>query len=487
MKNSKVCIDAEARVEQVDGCTTLPSAAVCKNARLSRDPRFDGRFVVAVLSTGIFCRPSCPARIPAERNVRYFVTAAAAAEGGYRPCKRCRPELAVSMPEWVLGSPHVARALRLIDEGFLNDQSVAALASRLDLSERHLGRMFEQRLGVSPRAIARFKRLQMARQLLSTELPLVQVAAYAGYGSVSQFNREIRKFYDCTPSALRRGRGSSRDPHVMTLILPVRQPYNFEWVFDYLGTRAIDGVEAVQGHRYVRQLPNQQGSVVVVREGQQLRVQLPLGVESIYTLVRRVVRVFDLDADSVTIDTHLQRDGKLAPWVKKAGGLRVPGAWDGFETAVRAILGQQVSVVRATELANALIQRYGQGSFPTPAQLYGKEIAEIGMPGRRGRAISRLAQAVVDREIDFSDACDQDQLTAALMAIPGIGPWTVNYIKLRVCKDPNAFVHNDWVVLKQLATTPAKALARADAWQPWRSYALMYLWFAAAQRRLRQD
>ena len=487
MKNSKACIDAGAKAEQVGSYAALPSAAVCKNARLSRDPRFDGRFVVAVLSTGIFCRPSCPARIPAERNVRYFVTAAAAAEGGYRPCKRCRPELAVSMPEWLLGSPYVARGLRLIEEGFLNDQSVAALASRLGLSERHLDRLFEQRLGVSPLAIARFKRLQMARQLLTTELPLVQVAAHAGYGSASQFNREIRKFYQCTPSALRRGRGSTRAPQVMTLTLPVRQPYNFDWVFDYLSTRAMEGIETVQGHRYVRQLPDQQGSVVVAREGQQLRVQLPSSVESIYTLLRRVVRMFDLNADSATIDAHLRRDGQLAPWVKKAGGLRVPGAWDGFETAVRAILGQQVSVVRATELANALIQRYGQGSFPTPAQLCDKEIAEIGMPGRRGRAISSLAQAVVDRRIDFSDACDPDQLTAELMAIPGIGPWTVNYIKLRVCKDPNAFVHNDWVVLKQLATTPARALARADAWQPWRSYALMYLWFAAAQRRSRQD
>ena len=240
--------------------------------------------------------------------------------------RRCRGRLSAlqALPTGVgcvhagmgLGSPHVARALRLIDEGFLNDQSVAALASRLDLSERHLGRMFEQRLGVSPRAIARFKRLQMARQLLSTELPLVQVAAHAGYGSASQFNREIRKFYHCTPSALRRGRGSTRAPQVMTLSLPLRQPYNFDWAFDYLSTRAMEGIEAVQGHRYVRQLPDHQGSVVVAREGQQLRVQLPLGVESIYTLVRRVVRVFDLDADSVTIDTHLQRDGSWRPGSK---------------------------------------------------------------------------------------------------------------------------------------------------------------------------
>ena len=487
MKKSKVVGEVNARAGAADGSAALPTAEVCKNARLSRDPRFDGRFVVAVLSTGIFCRPTCPARRPAEHNVRYFVTAAAAAEAGYRPCKRCQPEMALVTPEWVLRNPHLGRALRFIDEGFLNDRSVAALASRLGISERHLERIFVQLLGVTPSVIARFKRVQLARQLLATDLSLVQVANHAGYGSVSQFNREIRKIFHSTPSALRKARGSSQGTQTLSLTLPVHQPYNFDWMFDYLRIRAMEGLEEVVGHRYVRHLPHQQGSVVVAREGQNLRVHLPLNAGSIHTLLRRIVRIFDLEADSSAIHAHLVQHDLLAPWVKQAPGLRVPGAWDGSETAIRAILGQQVSVARGTELANALIRRYGQGEFPTAKQLCGSEIAEIGMPGRRGRAISMLAQAVLNAEIDLSSTCDQDLLVSALTAIPGIGPWTTSYIKMRVCKDPNAFLHNDWVVLKQLAATPAKAAAQASAWQPWRAYALMYLWFAAGQRRARLE
>ena len=223
--------------------------------------------------------------------------------------------------------------------------------------------------------------------------------------------------------------------------------------------------------------------MVVVREGQNLRVQIPMGTESIHGLLRRVVRVFDLNADGVSIHAHLVQQPLLKPWVNKAPGLRVPGAWNSFETAVRAILGQQVSVARGTALANAMIQRYGDGNFPTPEQLCDRDIAEIGMPGRRGRAISLLAREVYRGELELSDVCDQDQLSTRLMAVPGIGPWTVDYINLRVSKDPDAFPRNDWVVLKQLGTTPAKAAAQAKAWQPWRAYALMYLWFAAAQRR----
>ena len=483
MQQKKTVISAGASVASADHVTALPSAAVCMRARLNRDSRFDGRFYLATLTTGVFCRPICPSRLPAEQNVRYFATAAAAGEAGYRPCLRCRPEMALPMPESALGNTHVIRALRLIDGGFLNGQSLLALARQLDLSERHLDRIFMQTLGATPLSIARFKRVQLARHLLATELPLTQVAAYAGYGSVSQFNRELRKFYHCAPSALRKGRGHSRAPQRLSLTLPVRPPYDFDWVFNYLEMRALDGIETVQGHCYERQLPNQQGSVVVVRDGQNLRVQLPLTTEPAHALLRRVARVFDLDADGASIHAHLAQETVLKPWVNRAPGLRVPGAWNGFETAIRAILGQQVSVARGTELANAMIQRYGHGAFPMPEQLCDQDIAEIGMPGRRGRAVSLLARAVCRGELDFSDGCDQEQLSAALMAIPGIGPWTVDYIKLRVNKDPDAFPRNDWVVLKQLATTPAKAAAQAKAWQPWRAYALMYLWFAAAQRR----
>ena len=469
--------------EQVPWSDALPAAAVCKSARQSRDPRFDGRFYVAVLSTGIFCRPTCPARIPAEHNVRYFANAAAAADAGYRPCRRCRPEHALPMPEWALGNQHIVRALRLVDEGFLNQHQVSALAQRLGISERHLDRVFMQVLGATPLAIARFKRAQLARQLLTTNLPLAQIAEHAGYGSVSQFSRELKRFFQFSPSQLRKGRGRVGAPLTLNLLLPVRQPYDFEWIFNYLRIRALAGIETVQGYCYRRKLPEGQGSVVVRREGQNLRVHLPLGGESTHRLLRRVVRLFDLDADGDAIHRHLLQHRGLAPWLERAPGLRVPGAWDGFETAVRAVLGQQVSVARGTDLANALIERYGQGGFPTPEQLCDAEIAEIGMPGRRGRAISALAQRVIDGGLDFSDHCDSDQLHSALEAIPGIGPWTINYIKLRVVKDPDAFPHNDWVVLKQLQTTPAKAAKQADGWRPWRAYALMYIWYAAMTRR----
>ncbi|MEE6247745.1 MAG: Ada metal-binding domain-containing protein, partial [Pseudomonadota bacterium] len=352
--------------EQVPWSDALPAAAVCKSARQSRDPRFDGRFYVAVLSTGIFCRPTCPARIPAEHNVRYFANAAAAADAGYRPCRRCRPEHALPMPEWALGNQHIVRALRLVDEGFLNQHPVSALAQHLGISERHLDRVFMQVLGATPLAIARFKRAQLARQLLTTNLPLAQIAEHAGYGSVSQFSRELKRFFQFSPSQLRKGRGRVGAPLTLNLLLPVRQPYDFEWIFNYLRIRALAGIETVQGYCYRRKLPEGQGSVVVRREGQNLRVHLPLGGESTHRLLRRVVRLFDLDADGDAIHRHLLQHRGLAPWLERAPGLRVPGAWDGFETAVRAVLGQQVSVARGTDLANALIERYGQGGFPTP-------------------------------------------------------------------------------------------------------------------------
>lgn len=471
-------------VESNQRLFALPTPAVCKSARQSRDPRFDGRFFIAVLSTGVFCRPTCPARTPAEHNVRYFANAAAASDAGFRPCKRCRPEDSLPMPEWVLGNPHIVRALRFIDAGFLNQQPTAALAQQLGISERHLDRMFVAALGATPASIARFKRAQLARQLLSTALPLHRVAEHAGYGSVSQFNREVKKFFHLAPSQLRQGRGSAQAPMTLSLLLPVRQPYDFEWVFDYLRTRALTALETVQDHCYTRRLAAGQGSVVVSREGSNLRVHLPLGSESTHALLRRVVRLFDLDADGETIHRHLSKHAGLKRWVGQAPGLRVPGAWDGFETAVRAVLGQQVSVARGTDLANELVQRYGSGDFPTPQQLCDQEVAEIGMPGRRGRAVSALARAAMDGTLDFSDHADADTLATRLASIAGIGPWTINYIKLRVTKDPDAFPHNDWVVLKQLATTPGDAKKQSEAWRPWRAYALMYIWFAAKQSRI---
>jgi len=492
--------------------SAAPTLAACQQARLSRDQRFDGRFIIAVVTTGVYCRPSCPARIPKEENVRYFVCGAGAQEAGYRACLRCVPDQTLPVPDWAIGNRHVAKGLAMIEAGFLNDHSVADLAETLLLSPRHLDRLFADTLGASPVAIARIKRGQTAKVLLQqSKLKLSKLAEHAGYGSISQFNKELRLLFNTSPTGLRRAKFSSSkkalhkveeapkdredkedQEHALTLrvVLPVRMPYDFDWVFNYLKGRALEGLEevfdGVHGQIFRRRLSKTgepESWLRVERNGNELIAYLPLGGEPIYQLLRRLGRLFDLHTDGATLHEHLSADRFLAPWVKAAPGLRVPGAWDGFETCVRAILGQQVSVARGTELANAMIVRYGGGDFPSPEQLVDKQIAELGMPGNRGRAISTVAQQVIDQGVSFDEGFKAEAFVEALMQIKGIGPWTVNYIRLRVLKDPDAFPHNDWVVLKQLDATPAKAKLQAEPWQPWRAYGLMYLWYAASVGR----
>jgi len=473
----------------------LPALAVCQQARLSRNSRFDGRFFVAVVTTGVYCRPICPARLPAEANVRYFATGAAAVDSGYRPCRRCRPEGARRVPEWTLGSDVVLRAPRMIENGFLNDRSVGRLAAQWGVSERHLNRLFGIQLGTTPVSIARLRRAETARQLLhASSLNITEIAHHAGYRSISRFNHEIRAVFDSAPRELRSGKHKG-SASCIVVTLPVRQPYDFVWVFDYLKTRALAGIEDVQGLQY-RRLLRREGDAqlwITVSECKgDLLVELPVCNEPLYLLIERVRRLFDLDADGATIHEHLCRDPLLKSIVAARPGLRVPGAWDGFETAVLAILGQQVSVRRGTDLANAMVSKYGSkyGSeygqigathgvtarFPLPHELMDRDIAELGMPGRHGRAISHLARIVNAEEIIVDGCQDFDGLCSRLCEVDGVGPWTANYIRLRVLKDPDAFPDNDWVVLKQLATTASGARKLAQAWQPWRAYALMYLW-----------
>ena len=473
--------------------SALPPPEVCRQARLNKDPRFDGRFFIAVRSTGVFCRPICPARIPSEANVRYYPSAAAASETGYRPCLRCRPEAAPSRPEWTLTSDTVLRGMRMIKAGYLNDRSTAALADALGVSERHLSRLFVQDLGASPITIAGLCRANLARDLLlGTSLNHSEVAHHAGYASLSRFNHEIRSIFQCRPGDLR-ARRKSPMPATLTMHLPVREPYDFDWVFGYLSRRALVGVEEVTGEagawRFRRRLHAAQNAVEdeawvqVDQADDGLFATFPLGHEPVYQLLQRVCRVFDLQADGSVVREFLAKQVELAPWVAQAPGLRVVGAWDGYETAVRAVLGQQVSVQRGTELANRMIASYGDGLFPAPEQLMHRDVAELGMPGRRGRAIARLAQLVADGRLVVDEFVDADDLQQQLQSIDGIGPWTANYIRMRAGKDPDAFPDNDWVVLKQLGGTAAQARRTAEAWRPWRAYALMYLWYAAGQRR----
>ncbi|MEM1435512.1 MAG: Ada metal-binding domain-containing protein [Pseudomonadota bacterium] len=463
------------------------TAEICEQARRSRDPRFDGRFYIGVLTTGIYCRPICPARTAAPDNVRYFPAAAAAEDAGFRACLRCRPERAPRVPEWSLASDLVQRGLRLIDAGFLDERSSAQLAERLGVSARHLDRRFHEVLGTTPQRLARTRRLHLARELLlRSRLPMQQVALQAGYGSLRRFNAEIRSSFECTPSALRRSGGGAVPGEPLKLELPLRAPYHRQWVLDFHQRRALPLLERVVGDRLERRL---QGSgehwLAATLEADRVLVELPVAalLNDLNTadLLSQVRRVLDLDADSTVIDAALAGDEELGPQVARTPGLRVPGAWDGFEIAVRAILGQQVSVARARDLAVALIERFGAGAFPSPAALADADVAAIGMPGRRGAAVRALAAAVLDGKLRLDDAEPAEALKGQLVSLPGIGPWTAGYVAMRVGRDPDAFPEADWVVLKQLKTTAARARKVAGRWRPWRAYALMYLWARSAQ------
>ncbi|MDZ7669198.1 MAG: AlkA N-terminal domain-containing protein [Gammaproteobacteria bacterium] len=405
------------------------------------------------------------------------------------------------------------RGLRIIDGGFLDAESSAVLAARLGVSSRHMNRLFRAELGATPRTLAMTRRRGLAKRLIDeTDLPLAAVALQAGYGSLRRFNDDVRRCYGRPPGVLRARRRGRRSPRRVTadayysLRLPVRAPYHADWVFEFLARRALAGFETVSGRCYRRRVFDADGSehwIEVRWDGDALHLDVPLACTvPLSDILRRVRRVFDLDADPRAIDAALGDDPLLAEVVREHGGLRVPGAWDGFETTVRAILGQQVSVDRATVLAHKLLDRYGAHCLTSPAALADAVPAEIGMPGRRGQAISLLAAAVADGRLQLDDAAPAADLQAALCAIPGIGPWTAGYVAMRVAKDPDAFPVNDWVVLKVLqsalgeaaALSAARAAAagrpgsRADGWRPWRAYAVMYLWklsqsVRAAERR----
>jgi len=465
----------------------LPEPEICQRARESRDPRFDGRFYVGVLTTGIYCRPVCPARMPAEDNVRYFPSSASAQDAGFRPCLRCRPETARRMPEWTLASQTVVRGMRLIDSGFLDEHSVEALAGRLGISTRHLNRLFLDELQATPKSLARARRVQLAKRLIDgSALPLADVAMRSGFGSVRRFNDELKLTYGRAPRDLRRS-GGARDAEAIELHLPVRGPYHADWVFGFLEHRALPGIEVVEGHEYRRALfvdgqPAGWLRVNWVDGGLVLRA--PAGsLENLGDALSRVRRIFDLDADPGAVESVLSQDPLLAARIEQDPGLRVPGAWDGFEIAVRAVLGQQVSVARATVLATKLCQQYGGGDFPQPAALVDADVAEIGMPGKRGEAVRAVARAVQEGRLLLDEGVDPAELNDALQALPGIGPWTAGYIGMRVARDPDAFPDSDWVVLKMLEMTGARARRRAEAWRPWRAYAVMVLWRLSAVGR----
>ena len=464
---------------------------VCDRARRSRDPRFDGKFFIAVTSTKIYCRPICPARSPKDENIRYYPTAAAAQAAGFRPCLRCRPEAAPGTPAWSGTSSVVSRALRLITEGALDSDGVDALADRLGVTARHLRRLFVQHLGATPIDVALTRRVHFAKKLIDeTGLPISQIAFASGFGSLRRFNGEIRRIYSRTPTELRKlSRRQSVSGECYRFRLAYRPPYDWAAAIGFLAARATPGVESVDGNGYQRtiELDGKTGSIGVspASDAPALVLEVRFGdPRSLLTIVERVRRMFDVGADPSVIGAELSLDPLLkGPWARHAG-IRTPGSWDPFELTVRAIVGQQISVSAATTIAGRIAERWGTptGStgltrlFPTPAQLVDASLEEAGIISARASTLRALARAVLDQQVCFDGA----SIAESLRAIPGIGEWTAQYVAMRALNEPDAFPSGDLVLRRMAGDLSARELdRRSEAWRPWRAYAVMLLWQAA--------
>ena len=475
-------------------------------AAQSRDPRFDGRFYTAVTSTGIYCRPVCPAQTPRPENVRFYQCAAAAEAAGFRACRRCRPDTAPGSAEWNVRGDLAARALRLIAAGVVDGEGVDGLASRLATSPRHLHRQLVAEVGAGPLALARTRRAQTARLLIDqTDLPVTDVAFSAGFASIRQFNDTIRAAFGTTPTELRRRRRPLLDSTGgMVLRLRHRTPFDADGLLGYLGQRALPGVEEAAGGTFRRVLVLPRSTAVaeldLVDNGAEVRLRLRLDdLRDLSVAVQRCRWLLDLDADPAAIGEVLGGDPLLAPLVAARPGLRVPGAVAGLELAVRAILGQQISVAGARTLAGRLVNALGEplpqadGSlthrFPTAEALATLDPAtpQPGLGLTRGRlvALRGLGQAVAAGELDLDRGADREQTEKTLLALPGIGPWTAAYIAMRALGDPDALPAADLGLRRALERhglpgDPASIRARAERWRPWRAYAVLHLWAGTA-------
>ena len=467
---------------------------VYSRARLSRDPRFDGKFFIGVRSTRIYCRSICPVPTVKEKNVRYFSTAAAAAEAGFRPCLRCRPESSPGTPAWLGTSNTVSRALRLIAESGLDDQGMEGLAERLGVGTRHLRRLFLRHLGAPPSAVAQTRRLHFAKKLIDeTQLQMNDVALASGFGCVRRFNAAIRKTYQRTPTQIRRfARQKEIQPENQYLFnLRFRPPYQWQHMLAFLAARAIPGVEVVDSRGYCRSISvndcpgHFEVSLDQANDSLAVRVQIA-DSRSLYPIIDRIRRIFDLHADWAAIAEGLKTDPELGARIRTEPGLRVPGCWNGFELTIRAILGQQISVKGATTLAGRIAKSYGQPFsgpaglthiFPGPQVLADAKLSSVGLTLKRAETIRSLARAVCEGRIQFERIHDTDAFLSRLVEIPGIGSWTAQYVVMRALGDPDAFPTGDLGLLRALGLTTARDLEkRAEAWRPWRSYACMYLW-----------
>jgi len=478
----------------------------CRRASAARDRRFDGVFFIGVRTTGIYCRPVCPVALPKAENVTYYPSAASCEEAGFRPCRRCRPETAPGTPAWMGSSTTVSRALRLIDEDSRMSLSIEELGSRLGIGSRHLRRLFAEHLGASPLTVIRTRRVQFARRLIDqTDLSMTQVAAASGFASVRQFNQTIRETFGKPPTELRRAYARKRlaaAPGEIALRLPYRPPFDWDGLLAFLSLRAIPGVEHVADGCYRRVVDTAAGPGSVEFHDEphshQLtcRLRIPDALE-LATCVEAARRLFDLDANPLKIRSDLGRDPLLAGSLEQHEGIRVPGAWDPFELCVRAILGQQVSVKGATTLSGRLVERFGvrvdspthdslTHVFPAASVLADADVAQIGLPVARGRAIRELAKAVAKQELCFSGAADAEATRARMCEIPGVGDWTAQYVSMRALGDSDAFPSTDLALLKAASAgdriTPAALRERSQPWRPWRAYAAMCLWAGGGTR-----
>jgi AraC family transcriptional regulator of adaptative response / DNA-3-methyladenine glycosylase II len=491
----------------------------CYRAIASRDRRFDGWFFMGVTTTGIFCRPSCPATTPKRTNVRYFRSAAAAQGSGFRACRRCRPDTAPGSPEWNQRGDLAGRAVALIDDGVVDRDGVGAVARRLAVSERHLHRILVAELGASALSLARARRAQSARTLIeTTDLPFTQIAFAAGFASVRQFNDTVRAYFGTSPSVLRADRRSSRqrhrcgarsgpddvEPNALTVIglrLPTRTPFSGSTLLEFLAARAIGGMEAVSDDgAYWRTLRLPYGSATAALRAGDDHVAVSLTLRDgrdLGSAVARLRRLLDLDADPQAIDAALAQDEALGALVARTPGRRSPGTVDGTEALVRAIVGQQVSVAGARTVLGRLVDALGTDApavagapeglgrcFPAPEAIIDAPETAFAMPRSRHRALVSCCAAIAGGKLDLSPGAERTDTRRQLLAVAGVGPWTTEYVAMRALGDPDAFLPTDLGVRRGLeslglAGDPRSAAALAARWRPWRAYALHHLWAAA--------
>lgn len=455
----------------------------CYRAIETRDARFDGQFFTGVVTTGIYCRPICPVRPPKPENCRYYPSSAAAQEAGFRPCLRCRPEVSPGLPAWIGTSTTVTRALRLIEDGVVDDGSVEDLAARLGVGDRHLRRLFLEHVGATPMAVAVNRRVLFAKKLLTeTSLPVAEIAFAAGFGSLRRFNDAIQKVYARCPRDLRKRTIEETAKGPLSLRLGYRPPYDWDALLRFLSARAIPGVECVHNGVYERtiRLGENRGRFRVRHLAELYSVEVEIAVDQLVDLrliVERVRRLFDLRANAMEIARHLRESD---PSLDYNPATRVPGCWDPFELCVRAILGQQVTVAGATTLAGRIVQKYGEPFdggflFPTPKILRDADFAGVGLTSKRAETLRAIAGAFDAGAVDLTKGLDH--IEHSLCLLEGIGPWTAHYVAMRAANEPDAFPSSDLGLRKSAGNLTQKELeSRAETWRPWRAYAALHLW-----------